>query len=90
MLCKVLVSKLDGQGIRNVALTGEGWDLEKVGHFGKVFVHRKGLELLNGTVLPEEDRKELENRIRTVDWVRDVINAPAEELGTRAISKTRY
>lgn len=36
--------KLDSQGIRNVSLTGEGWDLEKVGHFGKVFVHQKGQE----------------------------------------------
>ena len=40
--------KLDGQGIRNVALAGEGWDLEKAGHFGKVFVRQKGLERLNG------------------------------------------
>lgn len=27
--------KIDSQGIRNVALVGEGWDLEKAGHFGR-------------------------------------------------------
>ncbi|NIH04613.1 aminopeptidase PepB [Providencia rettgeri] len=79
--------KLDGQGIRNVALTGEGWDLEKSWAFWQGFRAPKGARTIEWPVLPEEDRKELENRIRTVDWVRDVINAPAEELGPEQLAK---
>ncbi|EJD6399476.1 aminopeptidase PepB [Providencia rettgeri] len=79
--------KLDGQGIRNVALTSEGWDLEKSWAFWQGFRAPKGARTIEWPVLPEEDRKELENRIRTVDWVRDVINAPAEELGPEQLAK---
>ncbi|KLN46697.1 aminopeptidase B [Providencia rettgeri] len=79
--------KLDGQGIRNVALTGEGWDLEKSWAFWQGFRAPKGARTIEWPVLPEADRKELENRIRTVDWVRDVINAPAEELGPEQLAQ---
>lgn len=37
--------------------------------------------------MPEADRQELENRIRTIDWVRDVINAPADELGPEQLAQ---
>ncbi|EPQ5229024.1 aminopeptidase PepB [Providencia stuartii] len=79
--------KLDGQGIRNVALAGEGWDLEKSWAFWQGFRAPKGARTIEWPVLPEADRKELENRIRTIDWVRDVINAPAEELGPEQLAQ---
>ncbi|MEY0694705.1 aminopeptidase PepB [Providencia rettgeri] len=79
--------KLDGQGIRNVALAGEGWDLEKSWAFWQGFRAPKGARTIEWPVLPEADRKELENLIRTIDWVRDVINAPAEELGPEQLAQ---
>ncbi|MGX4744744.1 aminopeptidase PepB [Providencia rettgeri] len=79
--------KLDGQGIRNVALAGEGWDLEKSWAFWQGFRAPKGARTIEWPVLPEADRKELENRIRTIDWVRDAINAPAEELGPEQLAQ---
>ncbi|MEQ5400345.1 aminopeptidase PepB [Providencia rettgeri] len=79
--------RLDGQGIRNVALAGEGWDLEKSWAFWQGFRAPKGARTIEWPVLPEADRKELENRIRTIDWVRDVINAPAEELGPEQLAQ---
>lgn len=79
--------KLDGQGIRNVALAGEGWDLEKSWAFWQGFRAPKGARTIEWPVLPEADRKELENRIRTIDWVRDVINSPAEELGPEQLAQ---
>lgn len=79
--------KLDGQGICNVALAGEGWDLEKSWAFWQGFRAPKGARTIEWPVLPEADRKELENRIRTIDWVRDVINAPAEELGPEQLAQ---
>lgn len=88
-LCAVQIAgrKLDGQGIRNVALAGEGWDLEKSWAFWQGFRAPKGARTIEWPVLPEADRKELENRIRTIDWVRDVINAPAEELGPEQLAQ---
>lgn len=79
--------KLDGQGIRNVSLVGEEWDLEKSWAFWQGFRAPKGARTIEWPVLPEAERKELENRIRTIDWVRDVINAPAEELGPEQLAK---
>ncbi len=32
-------------------------------------------------------KKELESRIRIVDWVRDTINTPAEELGPEQLAQ---
>nr|WP_314265540.1 aminopeptidase PepB [uncultured Moellerella sp.] len=79
--------KLDGQGIRSVALVGEHWDLEKSWAFWQGFRAPKGARTIEWPTLSEEERAELENRIRTIDWVRDVINAPAEELGPEQLAK---
>ncbi|MGG4609395.1 aminopeptidase PepB [Providencia sp. Me31A] len=79
--------KLDSQGIRNVALTGDNWDLDKSWAFWQGFRAPKGARTIEWPVLPEADRKELESRIRTIDWVRDVINTPAEELGPEQLAQ---
>ncbi|MEY0233755.1 aminopeptidase PepB [Providencia manganoxydans] len=79
--------KLDSQGIRNVSLIGDGWDLEKSWAFWQGFRAPKGARTIEWPVLADAERKELENRIRTIDWVRDVINAPAEELGPEQLAQ---
>lgn len=79
--------KLDSQGIRNVSLTGEGWDLEKSWAFWQGFRAPKGARTIEWPALQEADRKELEQRINTIDWVRDIINAPAEELGPEQLAQ---
>ena len=79
--------KLDSQGIRSVALVGDGWDLEKSWAFWQGFRAPKGARTIEWPALPETEHKELEDRIRTIDWVRDVINAPAEELGPEQLAK---
>lgn len=35
----------------------------------------------------EAQRKELDNRLKIIDWVRDTINAPAEELGPEQLAQ---
>lgn len=79
--------KIDSQGIRNVALVGEGWDLEKSWAFWQGFRAPKGMRTIEWPNLADADRVELENRIRIIDWVRDVINAPAEEVGPEQLAK---
>ena len=82
--------KLDGQGIRHVSLSGDGWDLESSWAFWQGYKSPKGEREVQWPALSEADQKELNSRLQTIDWVRDTINLPAEELGpeqlaTRAI-----
>ncbi|MEC5343060.1 aminopeptidase PepB [Brenneria populi] len=82
--------KIDGQGIKHVKLAGDGWDLESCWAFWQGFRAPKGKRTVEWPELSEADRKELDDRLKIVDWVRDTINLPAEDLGpeqlaTRAI-----
>ncbi|WP_306310561.1 aminopeptidase PepB [Xenorhabdus aichiensis] len=79
--------KINGQGIHNVALTGEGWDLEKSWAFWQGFRGSKGLRTIEWPQLPAADKQELDHRIKFVDWVRDTINMPAEELGPEQLTQ---
>ncbi|MDR0218767.1 MAG: aminopeptidase PepB [Enterobacteriaceae bacterium] len=73
--------KINGQGVHNVSLIGEGWDLEKSWAFWLGFRAPKGLRTIEWPQLNAEEKQELEHRIKFIDWVRDTINLPAEELG---------
>ena len=73
--------KIDGQGIRHVALSGEGWDLEPCWTFWQGYRSPKGQRNVDWPTLNEQDQAELSRRLRIIDWVRDTINLPAEELG---------
>ncbi|MEI7375304.1 aminopeptidase PepB [Dickeya chrysanthemi] len=82
--------KIDGQGIKHVKLAGEGWDLESSWAFWQGYRGPKGKRTVEWATLPESQQQELSRRLKIVDWVRDTINLPAEDLGpeqlaTRAI-----
>ncbi|MCE1782067.1 aminopeptidase PepB, partial [Enterobacter hormaechei] len=77
----------DGQGIRHVALVGEGWDLEKSWAFWQGFRAPKGNRSIEWPQLPAAEKQELESRIKIIDWVRDTINMSAEELGPEQLAK---
>lgn len=82
--------KIDGQGIKHVELSGEVWDLESSWAFWQGFRGPKGRQTVEWAELNDADKKELDDRLKIVDWVRDTINLPAEDLGpeqlaTRAI-----
>ncbi|WP_219951695.1 aminopeptidase PepB [Dickeya zeae] len=82
--------KIDGQGIKHVKLAGDGWDLESSWAFWQGYRGPKGKRTVEWTTLPEAQQQELERRLKIVDWVRDTINLPAEDLApeqlaTRAI-----
>ncbi|MEM8186388.1 aminopeptidase PepB [Morganella morganii] len=89
MLCAVQSAgrKIDGQGIRNVVLSGSNWDLETSWAFWQGFRGPKGARSIEWPELPEADKTELEHRIRIIDWVRDVINTPAEELSPEQLAQ---
>ncbi|GLR10458.1 aminopeptidase PepB [Mixta theicola] len=79
--------KIDGQGIRHVALSGDGWDLEKSWAFWQGYRGPKGERSVDWAPLSDSDREELELRLNIIDWVRNIINQPAEELGPEQLAR---
>ncbi|MFD1801881.1 aminopeptidase PepB [Mixta tenebrionis] len=79
--------KIDGQGIRQVVLSGDGWDLENSWAFWQGYRGPKGKRSVEWAPLGDDDRAELERRLSIIDWVRDVINQPAEELGPEQLAR---
>lgn len=78
--------KIDGQGIRHVALSGEGWDLEKSWAFWQGYRGPKGQRQVSWAPLSENEQAELDRRLKIIDWVRNTINLPAEELGPEQLA----
>ncbi|MEZ8062629.1 MULTISPECIES: aminopeptidase PepB [Vibrio] len=77
---------LDGQGIAFISLRGEGWDLESVWAFYQGYRGPKKKNALEWDALSEADQAELEARIRSTDWTRDIINKTAEEVAPRQLA----
>ncbi|WP_449557383.1 aminopeptidase PepB [Huaxiibacter chinensis] len=79
--------KIDGLGIKHVTLAGEGWDIDRSWAFWAGFKGPKGTRKVEWASLDEAGQKELESRLTVIDWVRDTINAPAEELGPEQLAQ---
>lgn len=78
--------KLEGNGIKFIKLAGEGWGLEEVWAFHQGFRSPKNKQNIEWPTLEEAAQKELEARIKTTNWVRDIINKPAEEVAPRQLA----
>lgn len=79
--------KIDGMGIRNVTLDGSGWTLEPCWAFWQGFRGPKGERHVNWPELSESDREELDHRLKIINWVRDTINLPADDLGPEQLAQ---
>ena len=79
--------KIDGLGIKHVSLEGEGWDTDCSWAFWAGYKGPKGTRKIEWANLDEAGQKELESRLKIIDWVRDTINAPAEELGPEQLAQ---
>lgn len=79
--------KIDGMGIKHVALSGEGWNADRSWAFWAGYKGPKGTRNVEWPNLSESDQKELDSRLKTIDWVRDIINAPAEDLGPEQLAQ---
>ncbi|WNJ95972.1 aminopeptidase PepB [Vibrio ruber] len=78
--------KIDGQSLRNISLVGSDWDLERIWAFYQGYRDPKKLNTLTWEALADNDQQELEARIKTSDWARDVINKSAEEVAPRQLA----
>lgn len=79
--------KVDGLGIKHVQLSGEGWDADRCWAFWQGYKAPKGTRKVEWPELDDAQRQELDNRLMIIDWVRDTINAPAEELGPSQLAQ---
>lgn len=78
--------KLDGQGIKNVELIGEGWGLESIWAFYQGYREPKKTNVVSWSGLDEAQDKELNARIHVSNWTRDIINKSAEEIAPRQLA----
>ena len=81
--------RLDTQGIKQVELSGEGWDLDRTWAFIQGHRASKPGNSVVWSALNETDEAELQARIKATEWVREIINQPADvvrpsQLATRA------
>nr|VUD28689.1 aminopeptidase B [Raoultella sp. NCTC 9187] len=67
--------KVDGMGIRHVALDGEGWNTDRAWAFWAGYKGPKGSRQVEWPALDEAQKRELDSRLAIIDWVRDTINA---------------
>lgn len=72
---------LDSQGIKRIKFAGSGWDLDATWHFWQGFRNPKRDNIVEWPKLAKKEQKELVDRLLIIDWVRDTINLPADELG---------
>lgn len=72
---------LNIQGIKSIKFAGNEWGLEDIWHFWQGFRNPKRDDVVEWPKLDKKDHQELVNRLLIIDWVRDTINLPAEELG---------
>jgi len=78
--------KIDSQGIRHVSLSGS-WDLEQCWAFWQGYRAPKGERKVAWPVLNDADSAEFTRRQKIIDWVRDTINLPAEDLSPEQLTQ---
>lgn len=72
--------KLDGMGIKKVALCGDDWTLENSWAFAQGFYNAKGGQQLELGDMSEEEQAEFNARRTAVHWVREMINGTPEDV----------
>ena len=70
--------KLDAQGIKQVTLAGDEWGLESIWAFIQGHRNAKPGNEVVWSGLGEEEEAELQARLTATNWVREIINQPAE------------
>ncbi|MEZ8141645.1 aminopeptidase PepB [Enterovibrio norvegicus FF-33] len=78
--------KLESQGIRKVSLMGDNWDLETAWAFYQGLRGPKSGFEFEPPALEQKSLKALNDRITAIDWVCQVINETAEEVGPQQLA----
>lgn len=76
-----IARRIRGQGTANVSLEGEFWNIELCFAFWQGFYDSKELGEITFGCLNKSDLKVLNHYIEINEWVRKIINQPANQLG---------
>lgn len=78
--------RLDGQGIKHVALSGELWNIEFRYAFCQGFYNPKGTQNVEHLGISETDSEQLKTLLDAAHWVRQMTNATPEDLYPEALA----
>jgi PepB aminopeptidase len=78
--------KFDGQGIRSIQLSGDGWNVETIWAFHQGYRNPKKNNTLTWNELSEANQAELTARITVTNWSCEIINKSAEEVAPRQLA----
>lgn len=79
--------RVASQGIQAVILSGTDWHLESCWAFWLGFRDAKQPQTIEWPPLAPEQQQLLSQRQFTIDWVRDLINQPADTLGPQQLAQ---
>ncbi len=78
--------QLQSQGVRDVALSGDGWSYERQWAFYCGFVAPKIETHVKWASIDEDEVELLNARRQSAEWLRRVVNTPAEDLYPEALA----
>lgn len=79
--------RLDGQGIKQVCLAGEGWDLERRYAFYQGFYHPRGKQSLYLGEMPVAEQAQLDALLECTRWVREITNGTPEDIYPQSLTE---
>lgn len=85
---QIMARKIARLGFSELVLSGEGWTLELSWAFWQGYRDPKLRKSVVFPTFPEHEQLELDYRLHTIDWVRETINLPAEELSPEQLART--
>ena len=82
-----MARKIALMGFNELILSGDGWDLALCWAFWQGYRSPKQSKPIRFPLLAEEQQIELDRRLETINWVRDTINKPAEQLSPEQLAR---
>lgn len=83
-----MARKIALMGFSDLVLSGEEWNLALCWAFWQGYRDPKQRKNITFPTLPEHDQIELDRRLHSINWVRDTINLPAEQLSPEQLART--
>ena len=78
--------RLDGQGIKQVSLSGDLWDVERRYAFCQGFYNPKGIQHVEHVGMNDLESQQLAIMLETTQWVRQITNATPADLYPEALA----
>ncbi|GAB2893302.1 aminopeptidase PepB [Microbulbifer echini] len=80
--------RLDGMGVTEVALSGEGWDIERRWAFWAGYFNPRVSKTIDWGTEDAKEQQELAARERAARWVREITNGTPEDVPPRVLAES--